>query len=156
MSNKLSVFIWTSISIISLLTMVVTAYMLILECKTTKSHLNKKYLQIYTHLCMLFGILAEFAILLRFCDVFCHWIHVIVIICICSQAGMMGFYQITRLYYCFAEHTVYSNHGYSNVLFFIMYSFGTFWFVCCYTSPFIVINIMTKLSISCGIDKNYE
>ena len=36
----------------------------------------------------------------------------------------MGFYQLSRLYYCFSKNKIYSNKAYPNYLFIIMYIIG--------------------------------
>ena len=41
-----------------------------------------------------------------------------------SQLILMGFYQLSRLYYCFSKNKAYSNKGYSNWIFIIMITIG--------------------------------
>ena len=64
----------------------------------------------------------------------------------------MEYYQLSRLYYCFSSTKIYSNKGYPNWLFTIMFTGMAIIFFCLVISPWFGYNI----SRVCGINKKYQ
>ena len=80
-----------------------------------------KYLSI---LSMIAGVMYPFFYLLEIIPGLCYFTPLLAVICLVSQLLLMGFYQLYRLYYCFANEQIHSHHGYPKCLFIIMYTMG--------------------------------
>lgn len=81
----------------------------------------------------------------------CHFCWAIVRISWQGQAIFMGFYQLDRLSYCFAQHRVYSAKGYPKWLFTMMNLFGIILFI-----VLIILSIISYVYDikHCGLDIN--
>ena len=66
------------------------------------------------------------------------------------QPLAMGYYQLSRIYYCFARDQVYSAKGYPNWLFYAMYIFGALWAI--YLA--VVQAISVPLRAQCGFSSS--
>eukprot|EP01084_Bolivina_argentea_P177546 307009_1 len=148
---------WILISLIGLLTMVISILLLNKERENRKSRSNTfatKFLKIGPILCIISGISFGCSQFVLFFNGFCHIAGYWNVISIGSQAVIMGFYQLSRLYYCFAQNKVYSNKGYPNWLFLIMYTFGAIYFF--YNVIFPLFFLQSYLPKSCGINSQYQ
>ena len=81
---------------------------------TTKS---LKYFSLLSIAC---GPMVNLCNLLRVVDGFCHFSSFLIFVFWSLQWGLVGFYQLSRLYYCFSKSKAYSKIGYSNYVFIIM------------------------------------
>ena len=66
------------------------------------------------------------------------------------QQTTLGFYQLSRLYYCFARDKVNSSEGYPNWVFIIMFAYA----IVCYVA--ILFFSIDHYVISCGINGRYQ
>ena len=85
---------------------------------------------------------------------FCYFVTILAIIALTIQLSCFGCYQLARLYYCFAKDQIYSNKGYPNWLFTIMYIIGAIILI-----SFTAISLLPFPSIiqsECGINSKYE
>ena len=73
------------------------------------------------------------------------------------QPFFMGFYQLARLYYCFANNQIHSDKGYPKKMYVIMYIFGIILAI-----NAVVCFVMTTnsdyghINWKCGINENFE
>ena len=102
-------------------------------------------------LCIIFGIIYCFVSFTSYFDGFCYFSYNTSLSFLSIQGGFMGFYQISRLKYCFANDQVYSNKGYPNWLFTIMYISGVIIIAFIIIDPWIA-----KIPIHCGIDEEWN
>ena len=79
-----------------------------------------KLLQVWSILCIITGCITLFTGVTYGLDGFCYFSQHLWIICYGAQQLFMGFYQLSRLYYCFANEQIYSKKGYSKWIFVIM------------------------------------
>ena len=108
-----------------------------------------KWLKRFSTVCFLCGILSGFLAMIQLLPGICYigW-HIKQII-IHTQGVSMGFFQLSRLYYCFSQSTSYSDLGYSNKLFIIMYGIGIFILISSQT-------VWLRVNLFCGIDQHYR
>ena len=83
-----------------------------------------KWFKIFSISCILSGFAYPVFCLLRYIPGLCKFSMFIALICFLCQVLFMGWYQLSRLYYCFANAQIYSNKGYSKRLFTFMYVAG--------------------------------
>eukprot|EP01084_Bolivina_argentea_P007980 14935_1 len=69
------------------------------------------------------------------------------------QLIFMGYYQLSRLHYCFSSSQVHSKQGYPDWLFIIMYSVATLAILTMVITPWIPPMTIYK---SCGLNKTYQ
>ena len=150
-----STFQWVSESVIGLVVTIINGYLLQKECKKRKSkqvNFTNKSLKIFSIIsiicCTLHGC---FLFLLPF-NGFCHFASPMTVSSTTCQYIFMEYYQLSILYYCFSSAKIYSNKGYPNWLFIIMYISIT---IICF---FGVISGWLRDNIfgECGINKKYE
>ena len=115
-------------------------------------HFTTDSLALWSFLCISCGPFIGFWMILSYIDGTCYFADFLLFISFASQPLFMGFYQLSRLYYCFAQSQVYSTKGYSNYVFIIMFLIGIF----------LIINIIILYSmqygfiISCGMNNKYQ
>eukprot|EP01084_Bolivina_argentea_P063386 115750_1 len=136
-----------------LFVMIINARILRNEWKIRKSSLSKfttKYLQLWTFLCILCGTILGLFWVLLYVNGFCYLMPFGGVIVAC-QPICMGFYQVSRLHYCFSKGQVHSNKGYPDWLFIILYVIGI---------TIIIMSIFGSIfggiPSVCGINKKYE
>eukprot|EP01084_Bolivina_argentea_P137213 241661_1 len=96
---------WSTDCAMSLFFMVINMSILKKEYNkrlSTKITFASPYIKSFPLLCMICGVLVEIAI----------------------QGIFMGFFQLSRLYYCFSSSNVHSTKGYSKSVFIFMYAIG--------------------------------
>ena len=100
-------------------------------------------------LCITGGFLHAFTFMMHYFDGFCfimypfhNYIGKVLPICV-------GFYQLCRLYQCFADKNV--SGGYPKWLFYAMGTFGIL-----YLMVMAPVSVLNYLYSACGFDKNYE
>ena len=92
--------------------------------KSTNILYPSKGLQCYPLACIVCGSLSAFFGAIRFLPIACYFSGQIYSVMIGWQALFLGYFQLSRLHYCFATTQVYSNKGYPNWVFTIMYIIG--------------------------------
>ena len=81
----------------------------------------------YFSLCTLIsGTLYPFSKLISFIPFTCHFSGPLRYTFLYSEAVCLGYYQLSRLYYSFSQNKSYSEKGYSDKLFIIVYILGLF------------------------------
>ena len=85
-----------------------------------------KYTKIFTLLSMILSCISLLFGILAYVPKFCIYGLPLALISLTAAVTFFGYYQLARLYYCFSQNQVHSNHGYSNKLFIFMYSLGFF------------------------------
>eukprot|EP01084_Bolivina_argentea_P059256 108167_1 len=118
--------------------------------KSAESKLTIKSLQILSMLCIIFGVLEGFSNFVIYIYGFCYFAEQIAFVFLALQCLSMGFYQLCRLYYCFSINEAYSNRGYANWLFIIMYLIGILWINAMIIGIWFLINI----SNYCGVNQH--
>ena len=104
-----------------------------------------KYLKIWSILCIISGFIAAFGAASYFIDGFCYINRWVWMISLYNQYVFMGFYQLSRLYYSFANDKIHSKKGYPNYIFIIMFTVGIIFMITIY--PFHASHVVTH----CGI-----
>ena len=121
---------WISNILMSCICVATNAIILKYELKHRKQSMTsdrssiKKSFQIFSSLCIASGIIFGVFWFLSNMDGFCIFSEWMAISCMTLQALFMGFYQLSRLYYCFSNDKIHSNKGYPKCLFLIMYTTG--------------------------------
>ena len=89
----------------------------------------------------------------RYIPGFCYFSIELQVVMIAAQNIFMGFFQLSRLYYCFSETNVYSRAGYSNRLFYAMYTIGTFLLIIA-----VILSFCSSIPYNCFINSksNYR
>ena len=145
--------VWIPTCIISLIFFLLTFRLVIKERKARKSEniqFTTKYLAFWSALCITTAPIASLIGTLRYFPGFCYISAYLFRINAFAGLIFVGYYQLARLYYCFARDKVHSNKGYPNWLFLIMFAIA---FVFYFT--FIFFNL-DHYTISCGINNKYQ
>ena len=111
-----------------------------------------KYLEYTSYGCIIAGFISSFALLLLPFNGFCFFVGFVHVFIFSTQATLMGFYQLSRLYYCFSKTQVYSNKGYSSWVFILMVIIGILLLI-----NWPLANLFSGVLIlksKCGIDKH--
>ena len=106
--------------------------------------------------CIISGFLQQLFSLLVYMPILCIFVGFISLTCWGTQLVFMGYYQLFRLYYCFANSQIHSNKGYPKQLFIIMYACGTVEFIL-YTIFYFLYSNASSLLVNnkCGIKDNF-
>ena len=119
---------WTD-TILTVLGIIVTGIILIYEIKQRKKAsvtFTSRWMKYFSISCMIFGVVCTSSELILFIPSNGTWIYsgIIANSAWVIQMLSMSLYQLSRLYYCFANDEIYSQKGYPKCLFIIMYIFG--------------------------------
>ena len=142
---------WVTVSMTGVIVLIANA--VILKKELTKRNsglatLTTKYMKMWSILTLSCGPIIGFITAMQYFDGFCYFFGRISLILKFIQPIFLGFYQLSRLYYCFAKDQVHSTKGYPNWLFITMYIFGIF----------IIINVIIYIffeiehPIHCGLN----
>ena len=145
--------IWILLSSLSFILLVLNARLLFKEYQTRKAAritITSKHLELWSILSMILGPPCLLSLTLRKIPGFCFILFGVTRLIAYAQPTGLGFHQLSRLHYCFARKKVYSNKGYSNWLFIIMFG----WSIIVYSvTSFICIE---QQVVSCGINNGYQ
>eukprot|EP01084_Bolivina_argentea_P134276 236877_1 len=83
-----------------------------------------KYLQLFSIVCLIGGIIGPFSHSLYYIPDLCHFVSAFGSGGYGVQVIFMGYYQLSRLHYCFANTQIHSNKGYPTILFIILFMIG--------------------------------
>ena len=109
---------------------------------------SNKYLQYISVFCIISGCIEIFARTLVPFDIACIFVEFVAEIFTSLQAALMGFYQLSRLYFCFANTKAYADNGYSKWIFKVMIMIGV-------TGTMIYsVTAAVHLNNTCGINKD--
>eukprot|EP01084_Bolivina_argentea_P088650 160044_1 len=129
-STSIAPYEWITITSMNIIATFINILILHKEVKIRQDH-NKEcskkhnsWFKSFSLLTMVSGILYTFIAIFKHTPHVCIIVRLSLIAIIVCQQVAMGFYQLSRLYYCFAKSKVHSNKGYPHYLFKIMYAFG--------------------------------
>ena len=134
--------------------LIITHIIILRKFKSNSSKFTTKSLRIFSFFCILSGLMYGISMVLEPFPISCKISVQISSAVLGVQSTFMGFYQLSRLYYCFAQDKVHSNKGYPNYLFFIMYTVGLLILLSAIVIPWIYS--YDTFSIPCGINSQYE
>eukprot|EP00483_Globobulimina_turgida_P005952 UN05962 len=137
---------------IGFVTMIINASILKKEIKKRKSKDIKfltRFGQTTSKWCMVCGVFFGLNTLFAYINGICMISFPLGSILGFFQMINMGFYQLNRLHYCFASSQIYSNKGYSDCLYIVMYFYGCLLIIVAFIVPILDTNK------SCGIDANW-
>ena len=144
--------IWLSIVIFGITETFFGAILLFKECKKRRSgaaRFTTKYLSVFSIICVASLLLSGLTQALGWFPPVCYFDGFAQKIFSNLNVTSMGFYQLSRLYYCFANSQIHSDQGYSKCLFIFMYSIGI-----CLVIGSIVYEVMEGMTIACGMYDN--
>ena len=147
---------WIPGAITYLIAVVIISRFLIHELKKRKKEDTKfttKSLQYLSLISMITALTANLFFSLNEVYGICVFATLLANIIFSIQMLLMGFYQLSRLYYCFSNNQIHSNKGYSKWVFAIMISIGLFLMI-----DFILLVIIYNEDpyIQCGINSKLE
>eukprot|EP01084_Bolivina_argentea_P305328 527454_1 len=158
MSNTKEAVEWISISLIGLFALIANSWILRREYKKRQLHditFTTKWLKIWSLLGIIAGIIWSFLVCMQYYPIVCQIGDQSTMATVVAQGVVIGFYQLSRLYYCFSQSKVYSNKGYSNGLFYVMFFIGSFLFINVVCFPWLITFAVDTL-YACGINNNYQ
>eukprot|EP01084_Bolivina_argentea_P045124 83056_1 len=153
-TQTLPSYVWISYSMIGVFIIIVHVWLLRQELIKRKNQdliFTSKFSKYTSILCIIAGLLTGCFTVLKYIPGFCFFSDEFRLITIGVQSVFVGFFQLTRLHYCFSKSKVYSNKGYNNILFVIMYAIGYFIMIFSIFYPWIVRRIN-----KCGINSRVE
>ena len=147
---------WIPGTILFLITFIITLKISLSEIKKRKKSnvtFVTKSLQYVSLMSMITALLANLCYILRYFNGFCIFSTLLANILLLTQAIFLGFYQLSRLYYCFSNKNIHSNKGYPKWLFIVMISIGVSLII---NSLFISIIYNNQPYVKCGINAKFE
>ena len=148
---------WISWQVLSILFTVIHLFIVKHEIKKRKNPSAKfttKSLKYTSISCIVSGFLANISWLLQWFNGLCLFMPWLGSLFMYIQYLSMGFYQLSRLYYSFANNQIHSDKGYPIWIFIIMVIFGIFSFFSYSIST--MFERFAGLNIKCGINSNFE
>ena len=145
--------IWISSCSLSFILLVLNTRLVSKEYKRRRAGnitFTTKYIVLWSILCMILGPTCLLVITLKQIPGFCYISLVIFRLTLYAQPIILGLYQLSRLHYCFAREKVYSNKGYPNWLFLIMFGYA----IILYSG--ISFFSIDHYVVSCGINNRYQ
>ena len=146
-------YVWITSCIISFVVFLSNTILAYKEYKTRKSHdvlFVTRWLRLWSILCISFGSIGLLTVTLHNLPPFCYFSLYLMRILNSLPPLFMTFYQLSRLYYCFSRDKAYSDKGYPNWLFIIMFGLA----ILCYLS--FIISTIDHYVTSCGINNEYK
>ena len=156
MTNVLQPYQWISVSVIGFIASILNCYILKKEYRKRQTATNtiwpNRHMKIWPIACMICGIISPSLNFIGYLPIMCNIVVFIQSLAMVFQAVFMGFYQLDRLYYCFAKAMVHSDHGYPHFVFIIMYFVG----ILAMINSIVFLPIVNQFDINCGINNKYE
>ena len=151
---------WLSVAITYLLWIIPNFFVLYSEIKQRQKSsvsFTTKFFELFSFMCIISGFLHCVFAMLTYVPGLCAFSFFLQITVGVLLVLSMGFYQLSRLYYCFANNQVHSNKGYPKWVFVIMYTIGILY-------GFMVImslqlsDVVDSLfrTFACGYNDNFE
>eukprot|EP01084_Bolivina_argentea_P270699 460357_1 len=141
---------WIPVCILGLFTLIINGFILMKEIQKRKAGnatFSSKFLSLWSFLCILFGVLQGLEIFTFYFDGFCYFMWYLHYVFAMNQPVMMGFYQLSRLSYCFSKKEMYSN-----TMFIAMYAIGAVLIL----DGIVFCLFEGKIPTHCGIDQTYS
>ena len=110
---------------------------------------STKWFKLLSLICIASGFIGLLFLSLQFIPILCVVCRYIGYIIVGIQAAAMGFYQLHRLHYCFANKEIHSKQAYPKCLFQIMFSIGI---VLGINNILSIIFFGDNIRLNCGIN----
>ena len=126
-TRELNPWYWIMWCLIALFGTLVSAGILRTERQKRKaesSTITSDYLRITSEICFVLGPMSTVLLLLNVVPGFCFLQYTGSVIVFGTQYIIMGFYQLSRLHYCFSNEQVHHQRGYPLWIFVVMVSIG--------------------------------
>ena len=149
---------WIPGNIVSLIATIITITILTIEIRRRKSQKHQfttKSLQYSSLFCIISGIIPNIFFFINEYDGFCYFSTLIANIFYPLTTIFMGFYQLSRLHYCFANDKIHSNKGYPKWLFIIMIIIGIS-LIINWPLSLIIPGYFNLINSKCGINSKFE
>ena len=147
---------WITSCIIGAMTAIINVLIVKKECKKRKhgsSTFATKQLRIWSMVCMVSGVFIGLIGPIMKMPELCRFDGVGDALLCFIQFTAMGYYQLARLYYCFASSNVYSNKGYPTWLFTVMHILPALLII---SSMSIIFGFEIKLTSYCGVNEKWK
>ena len=118
---------WIPETILTLIATILCYIILFDECRQRKNQSVKfttPQLKVWSIICLISSFTLPLSILLSSINIMCTFAGLFIWLSVNTMALSMGFYQLSRLHYCFANSQVHSDKGYPKWLFILMYTIG--------------------------------
>ena len=154
----LSPFEWALNASVCLILAILTLILIKNEIKTRREpniKFTTPFLQYTSLSCIVSGFLVYIFLLFTYLKGICKFNRFVATIFIYIEMVSMGFYQLSRLYYCYANDQIHSNKGYPKWLFIIMTIAG---FLILINGPLshLLSHNVGLLRSECGFNANFE
>ena len=148
---------WMSFSALQILLVFISLLILRHEWKKRKEidvKFTTKSLRLTSITCIIFGLVSNISFFFLWFDGLCIFTGWLANVSMYIQFLSMGFYQLSRLYYSFANDQIHSDKGYPKWIFITMIMFGIVIFIIYSIS--LMFDDPTGLNAECGINSKYE
>ena len=156
MSNKKPISQWITMTIPCLIATIITLRIMMIEMRKRRDcnvKFTTKWLKYSSMICIVNGFLTNLFFIIHVLPVFCHFCLILSHIAFVSGLTFMGFYQLSRLHYCFSNEQIHSNKGYPKWVFILMVIIGVL----------LMIDYITHLAVEwsiiyskCGLNSKFE
>ena len=123
----------------------------IYQRKNTEILFVSIYIKYFPLSCLFSGLLTGIFGTTLYIPGLCYFSLQLFIISMTCQAVSMGFFQLSRLYYCFSRLQTHSKSGYPNYVFYIMFGIGSVGLITTIIASWVIIQVKT-----CGWDERME
>ena len=130
---------WVGNCIVAIIFTIVIFRLLNSELKQRKQatvSFTTKWLKIFSISCIFSSFLSQLFYLIVYIPPLCTIMYLFCALSSLICGLSMGFYQLARLHYCFANEQIHSNKGYPKWVFITMYLFGT---IMCFISLILIV-----------------
>ena len=157
-STRLSASFWVAHAIIYSILCCFNVWVLIRELVQIhkgKAKYTTKYLKLWALLSIISGAFSQIFRAIRHFPIVCTFVYYAANMLSGWQAVFMGFYQLSRLYYCFSTDKVYLKYGYPQTLFRIMFTIGFILLINYILFPIIDDNLFSQCEVKLVDDTYY-
>ena len=151
------IYYWIPFSCSGPIIVIISGYILMFEikirrCKSQQITFISKYAKFFSIIALILPVLTGLYTTVWFLNGFCHLSGFYFVQGVMTPISI-GFYQLQRLYHCFAQDKSYSNNGYPRWLFIVMYFIGAYHIISngiCF--PYRSLRTVEQ----CGINDEYQ
>lgn len=145
---------WISGICIAVICLIISGSLLQSELRQRRSQtttFTSRFLQIFSAATLWTGVIVTLLLVLKFVPGFCFMERTAPFIAITTQFMLMGFYQLSKLYYCFSNNQIHARNGYSLWIFIVMITFG----IMLNLSMFLLFTISWQFPTRCGYKSDF-
>ena len=145
---------WISGTVIALISFIISGSLLQSELRQRRSGsitFTSRFLGIFSAATLWAGIIVTLLLALKFVPAFCFMERTAPFIAITTQFMFMGFYQLSKLYYCFSNNQIHARNGYPLWIFIVMITFG----IMLNLSMFLLFTISWQFPTRCGYKSDF-